>query len=240
MAAQGVQLPTLVELGGLQLNIPEPGYTLAYMGNPYLQVAVVKNYELSYDRSLGNAKIGVRIFDQTTSNLKGQPNGVELFQAPTRTSDPAVSWQNVGNSKMSGVELTASGKLNGGYHWSGDYTTTDVKDTVFAGHNLAVNKADYAATTPKGRGNASFGWAGGQWSLDGFVHYTSAFDSYLLTTGALTPIKAYTTLAANVSYAVTPKMSVALSGQNLGNSHLVETTGLRVPQSVFLTLNSNW
>ena len=240
MAAQGVQLPTLVELGGLQLTIPEPGYNIAYMGDPFLQVAVVKNYELSYDHSFGNTKVGVRVFDQTTSNIKGQPNSVELFRAPTLTSYPAVSWMNVGDSKMSGVELTASGKLNGGYHWSGDYTTTDVKDTAFAGHNLAVNKADYAATTPKGRGNVSLGWAGGQWSLDGFVHYTSAFDSYLLTTGALTPIKAYTTLAANISYAVSPKMSVALSGQNLGNSHLVETTGLRVPQTVFLTLNSNW
>jgi iron complex outermembrane receptor protein len=240
MAAQGVQLPTLVELGGLQLTIPEPGYNIAYMGDPFLQVAVVKNYELSYDHSFSNTKVGVRLFDQKTSNIKGQPNAVELFQAPTRTTYPAVSWQNVGDSKMSGVELTASGKLAGGYRWSGDYTTTDVKDTVFAGHNLAVNQADYAATTPKGRGNASFGWTGGKWSLDGFVHYTTKFESYALTTAALTPIKAYTTLAANVSYAFTPKMSVALSGQNLGNSHLIETTGLRVPQTVFLTVNSNW
>ena len=240
MAAQGVQLPTLVELGGLQLTIPEPGYNIAYMGDPFLQVAVVKNYELSYDHAFANTKVGIRAFTQSTSNIKGQPNGVELFQAPTRTTYPAVSWQNIGDSKMSGFELTASGKLNGGYHWSGDYTTTDVTQTASAGHNLVTNKADYAATTPKGRGNASLGWSGGNWSLDGFVHYTSAFDSYLLTTGALTPIKAYTTLAANVSYAFTPKMSVALSGQNLGNSHLVETTGLRVPQTVFLTLNSNW
>ncbi len=240
MAAQGVQLPTLVELGGLQLTIPETGYNLAYMGNPFLQVAVVKNYELSYDHSFTNVRVGLRAFTQTTDNLKGQPNGTEIFQAPTMTSYPAVSWQNVGNSKMSGVELTASGKLNGGYHWSGDYTTTDVKDTAFTGHNLAVNKADYSATTPKGRGNAALGWAGGQWSVDGYVHYTSAFESYGLATGALTPIKAYTTLAANIGYAVTPQMTVALSGQNLGNAHQVQTTGLRVPQTVFLTLSGNW
>ncbi len=240
MAAQGVQLPTLVELGGLQLTIPEPGYNIAYMGNPFLQVAVVKNYELSYDHNFGNTKVGVRAFTQSTTDLKGQPNGVELFQAPTMTSYPAVSWQNVGDSKMSGFEFTASGKLNGGYHWSGDYTTTDVSETADAGHNLVTNKADYAATTPKGRGNAAFGWADAKWSLDGYVHYTTDFESYALSSGALTPIKAYTTLAANVSYAITPKMSVALSGQNLGNSHQVQTTGLRVPQTVFLTLNSNW
>jgi len=141
---------------------------------------------------------------------------------------------------MSGFEFTASGKLAGGYHWSGDYTTTDVTDTAFAGDNLATSQADYAKTTPKGRGNAAFGWADGKWSLDGYVHYTTDFESYIMTTGTLTPIKAYTTLAANISYAITPKMSVALSGQNLGDSHLVETTGLRVPQTVFLTLSSNW
>jgi len=240
MAAQGVQLPTLVELGGLQLTIPETGYNIAYMGDPFLQVAVVKNYELSYDHNFGNTKVGVRVFTQTTDNLKGQPNGVEIFQAPTLTSYPAVSWQNVGDSKMSGFAFTASGKLDGGYHWSGDYTTTNVTDQPFAGHNLVVDQAAYAQTTPKGRGNASFGWAGGKWSLDGFVHYTSDFESYALTTGALTPIKAYTTLAANISYAVTDKTTVALSGQNLGDSRQVETTGLRVPQTVFLTVNTNW
>ncbi len=240
MTAQGIQVPTLIELGGLQLSVPEPGYTLAFMGNPFLRVAVVKNTELSYDHNFGIAKVGVRVFTQTTTGITGQPAGSELFQPLTMTSDPAVSWQNVANSKMSGVELTASGKLNGGYHWSGDYTTTNLTDTVYAAHNLTVDKAAFAQTTPKGRGNASLGWAGGKWSLDGFVHYTSSFDGYALSGGALTPIKAYTTLAANIAYAVTPKMTVALSGQNLGNAHQIETTGLRVPQTVFLTLNSNW
>ncbi len=240
MAAQGVQVPTLIELGGLQLTIPEPGYNVAYMGNPFLQPAIVKNYELSYDHNFGNTKLGLRAFTQSTTDLKGQPNAVELFQAPSLTSYPAVSWQNIADSKMSGVGVTLSGKLDGGYHWSGDYTTTNVTESAYAGHNLNVNQADYALTTPKGRGNIAFGWADAKWSIDGFLHYTTAYDTYALTTSALTPIKAYTTLAANISYAITPKMSVDLSGQNLGNSYQVQTAGLRVPQTVFLTLNTNW
>lgn len=240
MAARGVQLPTLVELGGLQLNIPGPGYTIAYMGNPYLKVSVVANYELSYDHSFSNARLGVRLFSQTSTNMKGQPSGSELFQAPTMTSFPAVSWENIANSDMSGAEVSASGKLTAGYHWSGDVTTTDVTTNAFTGHNPAARKADYAKTTPKLRANANLGWQGGKWSVDGFVHYNDKFISYDMTSGALTPIKAYATLAGNVSYDVGNGMTVAVSGQNLFNAHQVQTTGLKVPPTIFLSLSKSW
>ena len=240
MTAKGIQAPTLIELGGIQLAVPLPVGALAVMGNPFIQPAVVKNTELSYDHSFKAVKIGVRLFSQTTKNVVGQSDATDFFQAPTLTTYPAISWNNAANSKMTGVELSASGKYASGVRWSGDYTSTEVKDTAINHSNLVARLADFAQSTPKSRANASLGWAGGKWSVDGFVHYTSAFDSYALNTGVLTPIKAYTTLAANVAYAITPKMSVALSGQNLGNSHQVQTTGLRVPQTVFLTLNSNW
>ncbi len=240
MIAKGVQLPTLVELGGLELNVPGPGYTIAYMGNPFLKVSVIKNQELSYDHSFAHARLGLRVFAQTTTNLKGQPSGSELFQAPTMTTFPAVSWDNVANSKMSGFEVSASGTLSGGYRWSGDYTTTDVKDTAIGTHNVTGRKAAYGHTTPKARGNVSLGWADTKWSVDGYLHYTSDFEQYALAGGALMPIKAYTTLAANVGYNLGHNMSLSLSGQNLFNARQVQTDGLKVPPTIFLSLRKSW
>ena len=240
MAAKGIQAPTLIELGGIQLTVPLPVGALAVMGNPGMRPSIVKNTELSYDHNFKAVKVGVRLFSQTTTNVMGQASFASLFQAPTQTTYPAISWDNAANSKADGFELSASGKYASGVRWSGDYTATHIKDTALPGNGLLDRLAAFGMTTPKGRGNASLGWTGGKWSVDGFVHYTTAFAGYAFNTGALTPIKAYTTLAGNISYAITPKMSVAVSGQNLGNSHQVQTTGLRVPQTVFLTLNSNW
>ena len=240
MAARGVQLPSLIELGGLQLSIPQPGYSVAFMGNPTLQPSVVDNAELSYDHSFTNARIGLRVFSQTTSNLKGQPSSAALWQYPTATTYPAVSWENVSDSKMSGFEVSASGKLGAGVHWSGDYTATDVTDDAFTGHNLVTRKANFASMTPKSRANANLGWQGGKWTVDAFVHYTDAFTSFAPTTSAVVHIKAYTALAANVSYDAGHDMTVSLSGQNLGNSHQVQTAGLKVPPTVFISLSKRW
>ncbi len=237
MAAKGVQVPTLIELGGLQLNIPEPGYTLAYMGDPFIQPTIVTNAELSYDHNFGPAKMGVRIFDQKSENIVGQPTGSPLFQAPTMTTYPAVSWENVADSKMSGYEVSASGKLDA-YHWSADYTGTDVKDTAFAGQTLTGRAAAYAITTPKARANASLGWSGGKWTIDGFYHYTSDFSLYSGST--IKTIKAYSTLAANVSYDMGKGMTLSLSGQNLSKAHQIQTTGLKVPSTIFLSLSKSW
>ena len=240
MAAKGVQVPTLVELGGLQLTIPQVGYSVAFMGNPGLLPSVIKNTELSYDHTFKSARVSLRAFSQTTSNVKGQPGTSELWQAPTLSTYPAVSWENVANSKMTGYEVSASGKLTGGFRWSGDYTTTDVKDTAIGTHNVLARKAAYARTTPDYRGNFNLGWTGGKWTIDGYLHATGAFDSYAVATYAVTHIKAYTTLATNIGYDLGNNMTLSVSGQNLFNAHQMQTAGLKVPPTVFVSLSKSW
>ncbi len=240
MTAKGVQVPTLIELGAFQLTVPEPGFSLAVMGNPQIEPSVVKNTELSYDHSFATMKVGVRLFSQTTTNIKGQPSGVELSRYPTATTFPAISWDNVADSKMSGFELSASGKFGAGFRWSGDYTATDVKDDAFTGHDLVERRANFASMTPKSRANANLGWAGGKWTVDAFVHYTDEFTSFAPVTYAVTRIAAYTTVAANVSYDLGHGMNLSLSGQNLGNDHHFQTAALKVPQTLFISLSKSW
>jgi outer membrane receptor for ferrienterochelin and colicins len=227
MTAKGAQVPTLIELGGFENVFHTPDATLYITGNPGLQPSIVKNTELSYDHSFARMKVGVRLFDQTSDNIKGQPTG-------------SASYDNVANSKMNGFELSASGKLGTGYRWSADYTATNVSDKAIADENLVARQANYADLTPKARANANLGWQGGKWTIDAFVHYTSDFSSFAPSSGGLVKIKAYTAIAGNVSYNLGNGMDVSLSGQNLGNSHQVQTAGLKVPSTLFISLSKRW
>jgi iron complex outermembrane receptor protein len=239
MTARGVQAPTLIELGGFQLAVPQPGFTLVVMGNPFIEPSIVKNTEVSYDRDFGKVKAGIKLFSQTTDDAKGQPGAAALFQAPTMTTYPAISWTNVASSKMTGFEVSASGTFGTGFHWNGDYTATDIKDTATAGQNLVVLHANFADMTPKNRANLNVGWAGGKWTIDTFIHHTADFKSYAPLTYVLTTVPAHTTVAANVNYDLGHAMTLSLSGKNLGNAK-VQTAGLKVPSTVYLSVNKRW
>ncbi len=239
MGAKGIQAPTLIELGGIQLAVPVPGGALAVMGNPGILPSIVKNTEMSYDHSFKAVKIGLRLFSQTTSNVKGQASTVTFFQPPTMTSYPAISWNNAANSKMSGFEISASGKYANGVHWSGDYTATDIKDTAINGSDLVDRKADYGRLAPENLANLNIGWAGGKWTVDAFVHNTGRFGTYAPATFVPVAIPAYTTLAANVGYDLGHQMTLSVSGQNLGGAH-IQTAGFRVPSTILVSLSKRW
>jgi outer membrane receptor for ferrienterochelin and colicins len=131
-AARGVQVPTLVDLGAVQLRVVAGPYTIGVIGNPTLAPSIVTNYEVGYERAMPglNAKAGVSVFTQKTEDVKGQPTSAQIDVMPTAPGIlPLLSYRNIGDSKMWGVELTASGKIAGGYHWSGDWTFTDVDDS---------------------------------------------------------------------------------------------------------------
>jgi len=239
MGARGVQAPTLVELGGFQLIVPVPGGGLAVMGNPSIKPSVVKNVEASYDHSFKTVKVGVRLFSQSSDNIKGQPDSTSLFQYPTMTTYPAIAWDNASNSKMNGYEISASGKLGSSAHWSGDYTGTDIEDTAIGGRDLVESRVDFARLSPKVRANLNIGWAGGKWTVDAYLHHTGRFETFAPTTYAVVNIPAYTALAANVGYDLGHRMTVSLSGQNLGGAHL-QTAGFKTPSTVLVSLSKRW
>jgi len=239
-AARGVQVPTLVDLGGLQLYFPVGPFTVAVMGYPKLQPTVVTNYELAYDRTLPaiNGRAGVKLFTQKTEDVKGQLSSSQLDVAPTATTYPALSYRNVGDSKMSGVEVSATGKYATGLHWSGDYTWTDVSDDPAPGYNPAVRLTDFAHSTPKGRGNLIVGWEKGPWTVDGHLRYVSEFTSWTSTTQS--KVKGFATLSGRVAHSLDNGFTVALSGQNLLDDSQRQTTGLYAERRVQLTLSKSW
>lgn len=241
-AARGVQVPTLVDLGAVQLRVVSGPYTIGVIGNPTLKPSIVTNYEVGYERAISslNAKAGVSVFTQKTEDVKGQPTSAQIDVMPTMAGVlPLLSYRNIGDSKMWGVELTASGKIEGGYHWSGDWTFTDVDDQAAAGFSPQTRLAAFSATTPETRANVSVGWANAQWAADGFAHYTGDHKAFLAT-GALVDVEDYITLGGRVARTFDHGLTLAVSGQNLSDGHQRQTAGLEVERRAFVTLSKAW
>ena len=241
-AARGVQVPSLVDLGAVQLRVVSGLYTIGVIGNPTLKPSIVTNYEVGYERALPglDAKAGVSVFSQKTEDVKGQPTSAQIDVMPTVPGVlPLLSYRNVGDSKMWGVELTAAGKITGGYHWSGDWTFTDVDDEPAAGFSPQVRLAAFSATTPETRANVSFGWANAQWAADGFAHYTGDHKAYL-SSGAMVDVENYIALGGRVARTFDHGLTLAVSGQNLSDGHQRQTAGLEVERRAFVTLSKAW
>ncbi len=235
-AGRGIQAPSLVEFGGFLLN--QGGVFVT--GSPSINPAIVKNYELAYDRDLRSlgAKAGVSLFHQETTDVKG---GVVAFTPPTATTAPRASFTNTSDSKMNGLEAYAKGSIKGGYRWAVNYAYTDVKDTPTYGLDLVGAFNAYSATTPKSRANVSLGWAQGPWALDGYVRYVSKSQGYSIT-GAhvLKPIDAYATLGGRVARDIGQGMTLSLSGENLLDNSQQQTLGLPAQTRVVLGLSKSW
>jgi iron complex outermembrane receptor protein len=154
---------------------------------------------------------------------------------------PLLSYRNIGDSKMWGVELTASGKIAGGYRWSGDWTFTDVDNEAAPGFSPTIRLADFSATTPEVRGNVSFGWSNADWSADVFAHYTGDHRGYAsATTATLVDIDGYVTLGGRVAREFGHGITLAVSGQNLAERRQRQTSGLEVERRAFVTLSKAW
>jgi outer membrane receptor for ferrienterochelin and colicins len=243
--ARGVQAPTLLELGGLLINPATAVPTGALItGNPTLEPAIVSNYALTYDRALPalNAKASVKVFHQETKDVKGQFSLGGPDVAATATTYAVYTYKNAGDSKMNGFELAISGAMKGGFHWNADTTYTSVKDKPFISEaQLILRKVDFKTSTPKWRSNLAAGWADSHWTVDGFVHYVSKYQSY--NGNVLEAAPDYTTLAGRIAYKLPAGMEVALNGQNLlhdRQSQAKGVSGLQAERRIQIGLTKTW
>ncbi|WP_425997086.1 TonB-dependent receptor plug domain-containing protein [Caulobacter sp. DWR1-3-2b1] len=238
--ARGVQVPTLIDFGAVQLKASVGPFTIGVAGNQNLLPSIVTNYELGYDRALPalNAKFGASVFVQKTQDVKGQPSAAQLDVAPTATSLPLISYRNIGDSQMAGIEVKASGKIAGGFHWSGDYTWTDVDDKPKAGYSPIIRTAAFELMTPTYRGNIAFGWENDQWAADGFLRHVGDFQNSIGST--LSQVDSYVALGGRVARQFEQGFTVAISGQNLLEERARHTAGLEAERRVYLTLTKGW
>ena len=236
--ARGAQIPSLEGLAFQ--SVISPG--AIYIGNPTLEPTVVTNYGLAYDRAIPqiHGSASLRLFYQKSRDISGQPD----LHTPDYVLPLAVfTFRNLGDSDMRGVEATAKGAYASGLRWSANYAYTDVADHPRAGEDLFAHNAAYALTTPKHRANLNLGWDRGPWSVDGFLRVQSKMIGHSPAISLpTTPVEvgAYASLSARAAYAFGHGVTVALSGQNLGETRQRQTSALPVERRVFLSLAKTW
>jgi outer membrane receptor for ferrienterochelin and colicins len=243
-AARGVQAPTLVELGSRQvLPTTAPPVGVATVGNPNLEPAYVTSYEIGYERALTSldTQIGAKAFVQSTKDVK---SGVSKFQvdiAATPTTYAALTYLNIGKSEMKGLELWAHGRTKAGFRWSADTTYVDITDKPVAGYLPVRRLVAFGETSPKYRSNVAIGWSDNRWSVDGYVHAVSKFNSYT-STQTLEPVAGYTTLAARVGFRTQSGLTLAVNGQNLLNDrqYQAKSTGLAAERRILFSVSKTW
>ncbi len=250
--ARGIQVPTLIELGGIQYLYPTGSLPAALIGNPQIQPSVIKNYEVGYDHSIAAiaGTAGVKLFSQSTDAMTGNPTASNLVAQPNftvipgvgpfPTSLPGIGWANVGSSTLKGAEFEIRGQSAEHLRWGFNYTYTKVEDEAYAGQDLMAAGVAYDQTTPKSRANFNLGSVQGAWTADGYLRYVSSFQMFAPTKSSLTPVDAYVTLAGRVAYKLSNSFKVALNGENLLKDHQNQTTGLLAQRRLLLTIEASW
>jgi iron complex outermembrane receptor protein len=234
-AARGVQVPSLLELGGLLLETPFG----IVSGIPTLNPGVVANYELSWDRTLRDGTaLRLSAFHETTRDIVG------LLAGSALSASLVVTPANIGGSEATGLEFALKGRFAKNWRWGASYTPEIIKDDLRPGLTLANTGVDFAKTTPIHVVNANLGWARGPWEIDSYLRYESAFQgirqaaaSTTINGETLTPIPDYAAVDARFAYKLSDRLTFSLSGQNLTSSPQRQTAAPDVQRRVIGTLN---
>jgi outer membrane receptor for ferrienterochelin and colicins len=231
MASRGVQLPSLIDLGGLIFPVPPSAFA---SGVPTLQPTIVNNYEVGWDRSLTviTAQTRVSVFHENTHDLVSV-NGGSMF--PTSLLFTST---NIGRSEATGIELSIKGIFLQNWRWGASYTPEFIHDQFSLPFSAITT--DFQNTLPVNVVNGNLGWSRGPWEIDSYVRYESNFygiqSSALNGNPVLTPIKNYTSVDGRVAYKLTREITFALSGQNLTQNRQLQTSAPEVERRVMATV----
>jgi outer membrane receptor for ferrienterochelin and colicins len=232
-AARGVQLPNILNLGGLLQSIPPYGYA---SGTPTLKPTIVMNYEVGWDYKIDvwKTSLSVRAFYQTSEAISASGSDKQL------PLGIVLSPSNIGNSRATGLELSLSGAPTEDWRWGLSYTPEIIKDHFLPGFPLSLTWVDYEHTSPVHIVKANLGWTHGRWEIDGYLRYQSLTNGIqgtgeILPRGYLVPIPDFVSTDARIAYHITDNLTLALSGQNLLQSPQKQTSAADVERSINFT-----
>ena len=83
-----------------------------------------------------------------------------------------------------GIELSAKGTFDGGWHWSVGYSPRLVRDRLLPDQPTSQTGVDFAHTTPRHVVDLGGGWSDDNWELDVMARYQSSFDGLVGTPDA--------------------------------------------------------
>ncbi len=237
-AARGVQLPNLLNLGGLLLPL---GFGYYGAGIPSLRPTVVTNYGLDLEHRIPpwSAMLRLRAFRQDTraivANFGGMNFPLGILASPA----------NIGNSETTGAELSLQGTIGEEWRWGISYSPQVISDNFEPGFNVANVFVDYEHTHPIHVVNANLGWSRGPWEADAYLRYESEFQGIqnvnaFFPTGTLSSIPDYVSLDARLAYRLSENLTLSISGQNLLNSPQRQTSAAAVERQVFVSVAADF
>lgn len=235
-AARGVQVPNLLDFGGL-LSPSFFGYS---GGIPFLKPTISTNYELSWTRVLPSldSQVILRAFYQTTDDIVASQGGslplVGLLLTPA----------NIGNSEAYGLELSVAGHFSPDWRWRLSYTPEAIRDHFAPGFVLANTLVDDEHTNPVHVVNSNLGWSNGPWEIDGYLRYESRFSGVngghpVFPVGSLVRIPDYVSIDGRIAYQINDHLTLAVSGQNLLQSPQRQTSAAAVERRVLFTVSAS-
>jgi iron complex outermembrane receptor protein len=232
LVSRGVELPSLALLGSIVVSTP----FFNDSGNPNLNASAVMNYEADWDRQIDAIGAFLRgaLFYQRTSNVISLVGG--FIPGPPAYTTPG----NIGNSDALGGELSLTGSFSDHWHWGASYRLETVKDKFTPNARNGTAYTDFQHVTPKQQIKANIGWARDKWEADAAFYYQSATRGLFQTlTGTdLTPVAAYFNADARIGYRINDNLTLSLSGQNLLQSHQMQTSGPAIERRGFLNLSA--
>lgn len=230
MTARGVQAPSLFEMG--QTLVFGPAVTI---GNPDLDPSIVTNYEVGYNRTIDDIGGAFRanLFYQETQDIKS-----DSVITTGLTTQPG----NIGESSTIGLELGLEGAFAEHWNWDANYKIQDTKDDININQAGAITSAyNGEDVEPTHALNLHLGYTNGKWEADAFAHYVSEYK-VLRGPNAYTPIDAgsFISFSGRVGYKITDNVAVAVSGQDLLEHDVQETSAPGKERQVFLSLTASF
>lgn len=237
LLGRAVQAPSLVDFGQ---DIQRDGVAtrILYAGNPDLQAAATTNYEVDYDRVLPYLQSTLRTaayLNQTRDILTSGTTAESSY----RNGVVSAYAQNIGAGQVAGGEIGLQGANMSGLRWNMSYALAAVQDSTSSGPPQTPLQFD--DTTPVSMIDFGLGYSWGKFEADMQGKWQSRYSDYRFEigqTGAVyTPvtIKNFVTISARLGYQLTPRLTLALSGQQLQAGQTIETAGLEPQRRILFS-----
>ena len=227
--ARGVQAPDFYAL------FPEPvqagfnGVMNSFQGSPNLKPTISMNYEIDYDRSLPrlDSTAQLALFYQTSQNVLAPPGDAGVTDANGNGYAG-----NIGRSTSVGGELSLKGADEAGWRWKASYALAFIRDH-YTGINQDPGAPDSSVDSQRGTPTSTvvlgLGRTWRDFEVDVMGRWQSRYDDIGLssTVGSLTRyrIDNYFTFDSRVGYKPTERLTLAVSGQQLNQARIRQTSG---------------